>query len=379
MDFPDRLAPDKADNLLTKKTKRLWPATTELIGLEFELEVISEGTFDAAYARGLHAWLLDQIRQIDPELSQRMHDRPDEKGFTISRLRGELVETDNGFFVKQGETLYWSVSGIDRQVVEGLHQLLKSGVRALDQRVVQLRMRACRVELAATTYSELMAGELRHQVTLSFLSATAFRRKKQHFPLPVPFNIMQSYLRRWEPLSGEYVEREAFLDWVDRCVVVQRHQVETCLVAAGKRGLLTGFTGGVTFAVAKEGMEELEFVQLFGRLGRFAAYCGTGHKTALGLGQTRQGWLLLEGERVVVNAAQVLEERIALLKEVFYGQRKRQGGDRAERTAQVWATVLARRELGEPTKDIAEDMGLQYETAKTYVKLARRALRQGAV
>ena len=106
MDFPDRLAPDKADNLLTKRNKRLWPNTTELIGLEFELEAISEGIFDPAYARGLHAWLLGQMRQIDPDLAKRMHDRPDDKGFTISRLRGGLVETDQGFWVRQGETLY---------------------------------------------------------------------------------------------------------------------------------------------------------------------------------------------------------------------------------------------------------------------------------
>jgi len=36
---------------------------------------------------------------------------------------------------------------------------------------------------------------------------------------------------------------------------------------------------------------------------------------------------------------------------------------------------LARRELGESLFDIAADLEMPYETVKTYVKLARRALK----
>jgi hypothetical protein len=55
-------------------------------------------------------------------------------------------------------------------------------------------------------------------------------------------------------------------------------------------------------------------------------------------------------------------------------QRRRTGGDRASQIAQTWATILARRELGEGLPAIAEDLEMPYETVKTYVKLARKAL-----
>jgi CRISPR-associated endoribonuclease Cas6 len=67
-------------------------------------------------------------------------------------------------------------------------------------------------------------------------------------------------------------------------------------------------------------------------------------------------------------------QRIEELSALFLSQRQRQGGSRAEKTAQLWATILARRELGESLQQIAADLEMPYETVKTYVKLARRAL-----
>jgi CRISPR-associated endoribonuclease Cas6 len=66
------------------------------------------------------------------------------------------------------------------------------------------------------------------------------------------------------------------------------------------------------------------------------------------------------------------------LTEKFRIQRKRTGGERADLIAEKWATILARRELGESIIAIAEDLEIPYETAKSYLKLARRAINVGA-
>jgi len=139
---------------------------------------------------------------------------------------------------------------------------------------------------------------------------------------------------------------------------------------------VTGFTGSVQLGLSGKAQQDADFVQLWQALGRFAPYCGTGHKTTFGLGQTRRGWLN-EPEIAEVNPLQnFLAQRIQDLTELFTAQRKRTGGDRATTIAQTWATILARRELGESLQAIAEDLEMPYETVKTYVKLARRALKQ---
>jgi CRISPR-associated endoribonuclease Cas6 len=84
-----------------------------------------------------------------------------------------------------------------------------------------------------------------------------------------------------------------------------------------------------------------------------------------------------ESQAPAVPALQtLLAERIAELTALFLAQRKRTGGNRASYIAETWATILARRELGESLQAIAEDLEMRYETVKTYAKLARQELRK---
>ncbi|QXE24821.1 CRISPR-associated protein Cas6 [Richelia sinica FACHB-800] len=69
-------------------------------------------------------------------------------------------------------------------------------------------------------------------------------------------------------------------------------------------------------------------------------------------------------------------DRIEELAAIFTAQRKRTGGDRTEKVASTWATILARREMGESLQAIAQDLEIPYATVKTYVKLARKALKE---
>jgi len=159
--------------------------------------------------------------------------------------------------------------------------------------------------------------------------------------------------------------------------VINRCWLNTQKVAVGKQGLVTGFLGSVELHIPEAKAAASKFGRLFFALGHLAPYCGTGHKTPFGLGQTTLGWLdSLVDEELTVDRETAIADRIDTLTEVFLAQRKRTGGDRASKVAQTWATILARREQGESLQGIAADLEMNYETVKTYVKLARRALRE---
>ncbi|BBD63088.1 hypothetical protein NIES2109_59380 (plasmid) [Nostoc sp. HK-01] len=98
---------------------------------------------------------------------------------------------------------------------------------------------------------------------------------------------------------------------------------------------------------------------------------------------TRLGWLVEQksatAEQLITD---MLAQRIEELTEIFTDQRKRKGGERTDRIAVTWATVLARREHGDSLAAIAQDLEMKPETVKTYVKLARKALKgllEGAI
>lgn len=354
----------------------LWlPQQTELVGLEFELEVLQDSDLSPQYPTGLHAWFLDQVRQHDPMLSTTLHDGQDEKAFTISGLEGDLRPKGQGFELKRGDRYCWRVTALSQPVAQWLGSWLQALPSQLALRSAPLQICQVRLWLPPTTYAQIWQQTQTQSgtVTLSFVSPTSFRRRGHHFPLPVPYNLFHSYLRRWNQFADMPIDQEAYLTWVDEMVLVLRHRLESVKVLAGKRGAVTGFTGAVDLGLAAKAKSDSQFTRLFYALAQLAAYCGTGHKTTFGLGQTRLGWLEPSTRQPPAVQA-LLASRIAELTARFKAQRQRQGGDRATAIAETWATILARRELGESLQAIAADLEMPYETVKTYAKLARRAL-----
>ncbi len=350
------------------------PADTELVGIVFHAVPLGNYTIFPEYTKGLHAWFLDQVRQTNPELSAYLHDGESEKPFTISRLQGELLSDGKQLQLIENSNYQWYVSALSSRLVEWMTHWLQNLPQTIELRNAPLQIKSVEIAHPATTYAQLLESKSKNSLSLSYISPTSFRRKKHHFPLPLPFNIFHSYLRRWNDFSGLPVEQDAFLEWIDENVIIQRHQISTTRVPGGKRGLVTGFTGAVEFGLSKDALNQPEYVNIFKALGELAPYCGTGHKTTFGLGQTRLGWLI-ESEKIeVVSPQKLLTDRIAQITEILMSKQKRTGGERAIAVCEKRAVILARRETGESLKDIATDLEIPYETVKTYVKLTRKIL-----
>ncbi|MHC5861305.1 CRISPR-associated endoribonuclease Cas6 [Nostoc sp.] len=351
-----------------------WPPDTELIGLEFELVPAKDCYLFPQYTIGLHAWFLQQVGSTDPELSAYLHDGESEKPFTISALNGEIISSGRQIQLSANTSYRWYVTALSNRVQQWMAQWVENLPEVLELKNAPLQIRSVKIAHPTTTYKQLLESELNEAIALKFLSPTSFRRKGHHFPLPVPVNVFHSYLRRWNDFSGMSVDQDAFLAWVDDYILITRCQLTTAKVLAGKKGAVTGFTGAIEFSLAKDAAKQPEFGQLFSALGKLAPYCGTGHKTTFGLGQTRLGWSS-QVIQDIPDVQTVLAKRIEDLTQIFKARRKRTGGDRADEIASKWATILARREMGESLQVVAEDLEMPYETVKTYVKLARRALK----
>jgi len=360
----------------SKNTPLIWADDTELVSLVFDLEVTDSTALYSQYTIGLHAWFLDQVRQINPTLSAYLHDSESEKPFSISALEGQLLPTGKQLQLQSNQIYRWQINAISQPVVQFLSQWLTQPPTTLKLRDACLQVKQISIVNSPTTYNQLLQSSINHRnINLSFISPTSFRRKGHHFPLPVPFNLFHSYLRRWNDFSGMPIEQEAFLEWIDENVIIHKHRLESVKVAAGKRGSVTGFTGAISLGLTKTALDNIEFTQLFYALVQLAPYCGTGHKTTFGLGQTCLNWVNPESNTSTEIINNLLPERIEELTTIFAAQRKRIGGERTEKIATTWATILARREMGESLQVIAEDLEIPYTTAKTYVKLARRMLK----
>ena len=219
----------------------------------FELTPGAASYLYAQYAIGLHAWFLGQVQQTDPDLSKLLHDEQSEKAFTISGLEGDLLPGSKEFLLLGDRIYRWYVTGLSKPVVQWLSQWLQNLPEEIDLRNAPLLIRSWDIAFAPTTYQQLLTAEPSSSPTikLSFVTPTSFRSKGHHFPLPVPENVFHSYLRRWNNFSGVNFDQAEFLNWIDENAIISRHKLESQKVAAGKKGMVTGFTGAVEFGLGR--------------------------------------------------------------------------------------------------------------------------------
>jgi CRISPR-associated endoribonuclease Cas6 len=344
------------------------------VGLVFEVVPKKTATLFPQYTTTLHAWFLDQVRSLNPELSAELHDA-ESKPFTITGFEGEMETTGGQLQLVAGQTYHWSVTAFSSTVVQWMGRWLQQLPSTIALRYAPLEIQSVAFALPPTTYAQIYQTELGKSLALSFLTPTSFRRKGHHLPLPWPVNVFQSYVRRWNDFSGMPFDDEAFLEWVDESVLINRHQLESVKVAAGKQGKVTGFLGAIEFSLTRDAHKQPHFERLFFALGQLAPYSSTGHKTTFGLGQTRLGWYLEPSSIETLLRQAVLAKRIEELTVLLMQSQKRTGGDRAFKVCQTQATILARQEEGDSLKAIASDLEMPYETVKTYAKRARCTLK----
>lgn len=344
----------------------------DLIGVRFQLQAINKRNLNPRYTTRLHAWFLNEVRKFNPNLSQYLHDKQAEKPFTLSHLEG--VSYEENFAINIESFYYWTITGLNSLVIDWLQEWLDNPPQVIDLKDVSFQIRDINIIYPLINYQSLLETPREKTLALSFITPTSFRHKNHHFPLPLPFHVFQSYLRRWNLFSDYLVDSDSFLEWVNNHVIILRHQLHTLKVAGGKKGMLTGFVGAIEYGLSTQGSRNQDFRQLLFALGKLAPYCGTGHKTTFGLGQTRYGWLL-ESESKMITIDNLLLKRIEEITQILMSFQKRKGGERALKVCKMRATILARQERGESLKEIAKALNVPYETVKTYAKLARKLIK----
>jgi CRISPR-associated endoribonuclease Cas6 len=149
------------------------------------------------------------------------------------------------------------------------------------------------------TYGELVQGSKGYSryVTLEFASPTAFRSEGADIALPVPSHVFRGYWQKWNAFAPEPLcIDETWPQFAAACVMVnmlENLHTEKVYFADGTRGAVVGFEGKAGFALlSQKQCGEWAAIwegasQVLQTLARFAFYCGTGHHTTTGLGQTR--------------------------------------------------------------------------------------------
>lgn len=226
--------------------------------------------------RGMHAILLGALTHSDAALAERVHDAP-VNPFTQALLGGQ----------SEADPLMWRITLLD----DGLYEPLVGGLFATTPDRVQDR--ALTLDLGGMrsshqTYDALHSEPVMHKHAMRFCTPTTFNKQYYHAPIPEPILCWQSWWMRWQAFAPPRLAiNSAVLDVVAAHVVVSRFRIESRVVS-NARWHLIGAVGQMTFAAIERDRLDAAWWQAVTTLAAYSLYCGSGHKTAFGLGQTRR-------------------------------------------------------------------------------------------
>ncbi|MBE2196842.1 MAG: CRISPR system precrRNA processing endoribonuclease RAMP protein Cas6 [Anaerolinea sp.] len=277
----------------------------DMLSLVLRVQPTHDDEIPGWTGRAAQAWFLDALRQLDPALSQTVHDESGLKPFTVSSLMGTGREAL--IWLRRDQSYRLRITtlhpDLTRLVLNGLlPQWLSHGLTLHDQ---PFRVLAAVTDPAEelwagqTTYADLFSRvglnpfrrELPRTLHFVFGAPTAFNKTvgdsgvKMQINLPQPELVFGSLIERWKRYAGIELHPD-LLTFVRECVMVVYHQIETQRVSfeRASKGAVTGFVGRVGYQVANG---DAFWMRQLATLGAYALYSGVGIRTGMGLGQVR--------------------------------------------------------------------------------------------
>jgi CRISPR-associated endoribonuclease Cas6 len=263
-----------------------------LHSLVLKLEAQNEAVIPAGTGHLTLANFMDRIRKIDPSLSSGLHSLDGLKPYTVSALQGEFKTTGYRMQIAPGQVYSLRYTLLNGSIpFSGLCSCLKKEPSLrLDQAVFSLSEIISDPGLSPlagfTNFKKISEQAVsRRTITLKFSSPTAFRSAgKRNAIFPHPSLVFGSYLNKWNSFSPHKLD-EKVKDICEAEVVPSSYKLETTMLDFGSYREL-GFTGWCTYLLPRSITEDI--VVCLNALADFSFYCGTGAKTAMGMGQTRR-------------------------------------------------------------------------------------------
>ena len=272
---------------------------TDLLAAVITLEALEAGELDLFQGRALHALFLNLVQRADQTAAANLHDADALKPFTVSNLIGLRSEGGKEAAAPAGALLRWRVTVFEAELARlWLAQVLPALPEQVTIGGLPLAVRGWTADGTAdgwagvSSYAELVRRYTLSErppgpwINLRFASPTTFRSGGSHVPLPIPGLILGHWLDKWNAFSplALHPDVRAF---AEQEVVINRYDLHTepvWLGGAKGQALIIGFVGQCSLTVRNDDPYWRRIPHL---LAAYSFWCGTGHQTTVGLGQTR--------------------------------------------------------------------------------------------
>ena len=244
--------------------------------------------------RSLHGLLLRLLSQTDPQLADALHSDVSPKPFTVSTLRGRLVQQYGNLCAVPDERYRVRYTVLTNETFNALGRVLLG--KLAEQEAVEIDGKPFVLEdivvdseqsdgwaRLATEQDLLTEASPADRVTLRFASPTTFHTGDMNLLFPLPTSVFGSLARKWEAFCATALPANLD-DFIVGQVAAERYELETQVVSYGGHQF-NGFVGDCQFRLLHK---DPVYCRAINALAGFALFAGVGQKTTQGLGQTRR-------------------------------------------------------------------------------------------
>ncbi|MEG6617607.1 CRISPR-associated endoribonuclease Cas6 [Peptococcaceae bacterium 1198_IL3148] len=266
-----------------------------LLSLVIILKVEKETLVPPSMGQVLHAFFLDSVRQVNPALSEELHQSSGIKPFTVSPLNGKVTYQDNRWRLYPGETYWFRVTSIESKLSQWLLEVWSASLleeiklAGAEFKLVSVTSSAEQHPWAGlTTYEEIYNRcvgntEVSFKIGMDFSSPTTFRDHGSNYPLPDPIKVFNNLLKKWDAYSPVSLGGN-FIEFIEANVYPSMFRLQTKIMHFD-RYKQVGFTGSCQFAIRSQ--QDAIFISVMHMLSQYAFYAGVGYKTTMGMGQVK--------------------------------------------------------------------------------------------
>ena len=247
-----------------------------LICLQTPLAPGADAWWRRPRALGAAAYAL--LRLGDPNLAQRLHEARQLRPFTVSALEG-----DEGVRLRLTGLTEAASAGI----LGGAQRWAEGEPLTFGEARLRYPAEDGDLRIVRTTYAELSELPFRAQMALQFRTPTLFKQAGGiNLPLPAPELLVRSWARRWNAAAAELLRfPEALIGELAGSAMLAEAEIVTRRVRLAK-GSLLGFVGRIQLRAHGARQWSAARRSAWAALIAYSRFCGTGARTAQGLGLT---------------------------------------------------------------------------------------------
>ncbi len=287
-----------------------------LLSTVISLTSSSSAPIFGALGRPAQAWFLNQVMLKQPHLAKSLHDETGSKPFSVSSLLNRYGHPHKqGDILQEGQECSIRITTIGEELSDlFLNHILNKLPKTLTLYKMNFRIDGVTLNprehawAGETTFAEIAQDsqyvKVSHETRMEFVSPTAFRSNGNDIVLPIPGQVFRSLSQKWNAFCPVSMQLQDFWpEFAADCILVdEMTSVNTTYweFAEGTRGTATGFTGTIGFALLPKAKIKERWQPYWDgadvvmqSLARFAFFCGVGHHSTIGMGQSR----LLAGQK----------------------------------------------------------------------------------